>query len=158
MARATLGARFMGPTWGPSGSGRTQVGPMLAPWTLLSGKLLYPLFRLAHWSVWLWSSSVHEDRANYLSLILNQTWSVHLNMRDGCLLHWTANKFDNWESKNNADNLYWWKLFPGFRYFAAFRSVRSMNFVWDMSWNKSYIKYVLYIIYRMRRIRDLYMN
>ena len=29
--------RFMGPTWGPSGADRTQVGPMLAPWTLLSG-------------------------------------------------------------------------------------------------------------------------
>ena len=29
----------MGPTWGPSGSDRTQVGPMLAPWTLLSGLL-----------------------------------------------------------------------------------------------------------------------
>ena len=32
-------ARFMGPTWDPSGSDRTQVGPMLAPWTLLSGNL-----------------------------------------------------------------------------------------------------------------------
>ena len=30
-------ARFMGPTWGPSAADRTQVGPMLAPWTLLSG-------------------------------------------------------------------------------------------------------------------------
>ena len=30
-------ARFMGPTWGPSGADMTQVGPMLAPWTLLSG-------------------------------------------------------------------------------------------------------------------------
>ena len=29
-------ARFVGPTWGPSGADRTQVGPMLAPWTLLS--------------------------------------------------------------------------------------------------------------------------
>ena len=27
----------MGPTWGPYGADRTQVGPMLAPWTLLSG-------------------------------------------------------------------------------------------------------------------------
>ena len=27
----------MGPTWGPSGADRTQVGPMLAPWTLLCG-------------------------------------------------------------------------------------------------------------------------
>ena len=35
---ATLTARFMGPTWGPSGADRTQVGPMLASWTLLSGK------------------------------------------------------------------------------------------------------------------------
>ena len=34
---ATLIARFMRPTWGPSGADRTQVGPMLAPWTLLSG-------------------------------------------------------------------------------------------------------------------------
>ena len=29
----------MGPSWGPSGADRTQVGPMLAPWTLLSGKM-----------------------------------------------------------------------------------------------------------------------
>ena len=28
---------FMLPTWGPPGSRRPQVGPMLAPWTLLSG-------------------------------------------------------------------------------------------------------------------------
>ena len=32
--------RFMGPTWGPSGADRTQVGPMLAPWTLPSGACL----------------------------------------------------------------------------------------------------------------------
>ena len=30
-------ARFMRPTWGPPGSCRPQMGPMLAPWTLLSG-------------------------------------------------------------------------------------------------------------------------
>ena len=32
-------ASFMGPTWGASGADRTQVGPMLAPWILLSGYL-----------------------------------------------------------------------------------------------------------------------
>ena len=37
---AALIARFMGPTWGPSGADRTQLGPMLAPWTLLSGRVL----------------------------------------------------------------------------------------------------------------------
>ena len=35
--KASLIARFMRPTWGPSGVDRTQVGPMSAPWTLLSG-------------------------------------------------------------------------------------------------------------------------
>ena len=34
-------ARFMGPTWGPSGTDRTQVGPMLAPGTLLSGVFVF---------------------------------------------------------------------------------------------------------------------
>ena len=36
--KSTLITRFMGPTWGPSGADRSQLGPMLAPWTLLSGK------------------------------------------------------------------------------------------------------------------------
>ena len=29
--------KFTGPTWGPPGSCRPQMGPMLVPWTLLSG-------------------------------------------------------------------------------------------------------------------------
>ena len=37
MHKSSQIARFMGPTWGPPGADRTQVGPMLAPWTLLSG-------------------------------------------------------------------------------------------------------------------------
>ena len=32
-------ARFVRPTWHPYGAERTQVDPMLAPWTLLSGTL-----------------------------------------------------------------------------------------------------------------------
>ena len=36
-------ARFMGPTRGRPGSCRPQVGPMLAPWTSLSGKFLWYL-------------------------------------------------------------------------------------------------------------------
>ena len=36
----TLLARLMGPTWGPPGSCRPQVGFMWAPWTLLSGYIL----------------------------------------------------------------------------------------------------------------------
>ena len=33
-------AKFMGPTWGPPGSCRPQMGPMLVPWTLLAGATL----------------------------------------------------------------------------------------------------------------------
>ena len=33
----SLITRFMGTTWDPHGGGRTQVDPMLAPWTLQSG-------------------------------------------------------------------------------------------------------------------------
>ena len=42
---SSLIARLMGPTWGPSGADRTQVGPMLAPWTLKSGLLVLRLWR-----------------------------------------------------------------------------------------------------------------
>ena len=38
-------AKFMGPTWGPPGSCRPQMDPMLAPWTLLSGALFYIAYR-----------------------------------------------------------------------------------------------------------------
>ena len=34
-------AKFVGPTWDPAGADRIQVGPMLAPWTLLSGAVLH---------------------------------------------------------------------------------------------------------------------
>ena len=34
-------AKFMGPPWGPPGFCRPQMGPMLAPWTLLSGYLYH---------------------------------------------------------------------------------------------------------------------
>ena len=33
----TLITRFTGPMWGPPGADKTQVGPMLGTWTLLSG-------------------------------------------------------------------------------------------------------------------------
>ena len=37
----SLIAKFVDLTWGPSGAARTQVGPMFAPWTLLSGTVYY---------------------------------------------------------------------------------------------------------------------
>ena len=40
-AKPSLIARFMGPTCGPSGADRTQVGPISAPWTLLCGICIF---------------------------------------------------------------------------------------------------------------------
>ena len=43
-------AKFMGPTWGPSGSRRPQMGLMLAPRTLLAGICkIYSLSQLFFW-------------------------------------------------------------------------------------------------------------
>ena len=49
----TLIARFTGLTWGPSGADRTQVGPMLAPWPLLSGNILG--IQRSDFSDWVWN-------------------------------------------------------------------------------------------------------
>ena len=50
-------ARFMGPTWGQHGVDRTQMGPMLAPWTLLyalPGKMsLHTLNICYHIKLWI---------------------------------------------------------------------------------------------------------
>ena len=47
----------MGPTWGPSGADRTQVGPMLAQWTLLSG-IIVAVISVTEQS-WYWMISMN---------------------------------------------------------------------------------------------------
>ena len=41
MPYTTPDSKVHGPIWGPPGADRTQVGPVLAPWTLLSGTVWY---------------------------------------------------------------------------------------------------------------------
>ena len=45
-------AKFMGPTWGPPGSCRSQMGPVLALWTLLSGKTILICQKSAVLGIW----------------------------------------------------------------------------------------------------------
>ena len=54
----------MGPTWGPPGSCRPPMGPMLAPWTLLSG--------LAHVQYW----TSHEPMTDYGTLRNKFEWNL----------------------------------------------------------------------------------
>ena len=66
----------MGPTWGPSGSYRPQMGPMLATWNLLSGM---PLL-LTFWVPWCF---VQNNLFCLLLCMQSQhqgwwTWSRHL--------------------------------------------------------------------------------
>ena len=71
-------ARFMGPTWGPSGSCRPQVGPMLAPWTLLSGLALTHRYEgqlLTNMMRKLTNCNLHIDRN--LACISISTWLRH---------------------------------------------------------------------------------
>ena len=51
-------SKVMGPSWGPSGADRTQMGPMLAPWILLSGCTL-----------------IHDNSLDKMTVILKTTCS-----------------------------------------------------------------------------------
>ena len=54
-------AKFTGPTWGLPGSCRPQMGPMWAPWTLLSGKFYTVSSLLQHSQQTPHNSSVGEN-------------------------------------------------------------------------------------------------
>ena len=62
---SSLIARFMGPTWGPSGADKTQVCLMLAPWTLLSGL----------WCNTLISASTGKLAASWLVTLICCLWN-----------------------------------------------------------------------------------
>ena len=65
-----LTAKFMRPTWGPRGAGRTHVGPMLATWTLLSGDCY----------ICVMSKVLRKTSAN---ISLSNLWWFHLKISHG---------------------------------------------------------------------------
>ena len=79
-------ARFMEPTWGPTGSCWLQMGPMLAPWTLLSGIsksliihwfcsiLLTVLLHSAHWSSLRWL--LCQKQISTMGMIYYMPWNT----------------------------------------------------------------------------------
>ena len=64
---AILITRLMGPTWGPPGACRPQMGPILAPWSLLSGFPLV-LCTCSHWH-----SNAHNRDTAWLRDTVRQT-------------------------------------------------------------------------------------
>ena len=75
----------MGPTWDPPGSCRPQIGPMLAPWTLLSG-LCMEITSVEHRS--------HFD----LTKDINK-YQYHI-------LSWWTTECEFWE----LDSKWWWNI------------------------------------------------
>ena len=79
-------AKFMGPTWGPPGSSRHQMGPMLVPWTLLSGVLR------ASSSLRRWRQLLPSSGASYI----HRTTKKHkLHKMDPCMsANYTLKQYD----------------------------------------------------------------
>ena len=131
----SLITRYMGPTWDPSGGDRTQVGPMLAPWTLLSGFLCCQTqhdhssgVKLMVSSVWLATMSLHANMdinhrigleegksrmtwINWLELICSQVWwNFKLSLRSVLIVDkFISLNIDNVGLKIQA----WWCIYTG---------------------------------------------
>ena len=75
----TLTAKFMGPIWGQPGADRTQAGPMLAPWTLLSGNIyIYIYIYIYEW----WTKL--RTLVIYISLNLSKFYWLTGSWRSEC--------------------------------------------------------------------------
>ena len=70
----------MGQTWGPSGADRTQVGPMVAPWTLLSE--MYSALPSAMFSCLCWHGTVFILITDSIlaNVMLPHNITIHANM------------------------------------------------------------------------------
>ena len=68
-------AKFMGPTWGPPGSCRPQMGPVMAPWILLSRGIR--AVKLNCWS--------------FISAGLLMCWWVMRRLGSDCVIHRNRN-------------------------------------------------------------------
>ena len=92
---AALRARLLGPTWGPSGADRTQVGPMLAPWTLLSG---WPFVR------WM-TGGLPSQRAKYAHLgVLLFSWQLEMVLNKQSSFQWVENLLNDaiWRHRSGS--------------------------------------------------------
>ena len=79
----TLIARFMGPTWGPSGADRTQVGPMLAhePCYLARYHGIARLFRVLCISGACICLIMSKQAVCYFPILFRYAWTKHSGWR-----------------------------------------------------------------------------
>ena len=94
---SSLIARFMGSAWGPSGADRTQVGPMLAPWTLPSGFCQYKAWPACYFVIvvvhvilryiGLWYIKCHLYWFRYLILAQGKQIMFQINDNDQAIIN-----------------------------------------------------------------------
>ena len=94
-------AKFMGPTWGPPGSCRPQMGPMLAAWTLLLGWWCQIRCGVRSLTIHTW---VSDDWWTFFQIRNTSMFMAWLNITflptyfafhdyDGNILHWRQRRF-----------------------------------------------------------------
>ena len=93
----SLIAKFMRPIWGPSGADRTQVGPMLAPWTLLSGMTSFAAHdrKKVYLEITKWWKLIKNWRT--MDVVFNSR-KVHLNSD----VSYRHHRYNKWNIKHDT--------------------------------------------------------
>ena len=100
-------AKFMGPTWGLPGSCRPQMGPMWAPWTLLSGKFYTVSSLLQHSQQTRHNSCGGALLLFFVNHILEAIWKNILSCKetDKIAMGWKLTS--GYECNKDASYQYW---------------------------------------------------
>ena len=95
--------KFMGPTWGRPGSCRPETGPIVAPWTLLSGYVPY----CDWWLSWQRHNSLMIfSRLCYIAILKHVLPSVHYNDANILVFLWNKRCLNpkSWSPGDNGLN------------------------------------------------------
>ena len=107
----TLIARFMRSTWGPPGDDRTQMGPILAPFTLLSGHLFSSSQAASYLQGSIMIRFLPRPTCTVTSFYWIHPWHMHSSyLSNGMLKRWLKCKMPNssWYGLEHA-----YKIFIG---------------------------------------------
>ena len=109
---------FMGPTWGPSGADRTQVGPMLAPWTLLSGMFFGKTWLCCSGTALCYNSTVQWGVSSSVLLLLFLVFVVWrwVTLSDGWQLLNATWHIRRRMARNHTRNAFMWCIMVCYMY------------------------------------------
>ena len=139
LPRPTQIAKLMGPTWGPTGSCRPQMGPMLALWTLLSQ---YGFSWVLHATSWchktiektkLFSRNLNQFNTTRVNPCIKKNTLIHLRIIRG---HQCINLILTWLYINNL--LYVHDSLRGTLDFVTYKVYREVFIIEDTFLSKTF--------------------